>query len=73
MNPGDQLAVVCREVNVTGHRRQLRPEPLAQVDEVLQLTRVPVQPVGVIDDDPLDNPASISSSIRSYPGRRFRE
>lgn len=50
LNPRDQLTLMRREINVAAHRRQLRLRPLTQVDEVLQLARMPMQSIGVIDD-----------------------
>ncbi|MDP9260013.1 MAG: hypothetical protein M3Q31_26150 [Actinomycetota bacterium] len=55
-DPGQQLTLMGREVKVAAHRRELRLRSLAQVDEVLQLARVPVQSVRVVDDNGLDNP-----------------
>ena len=62
---------VRRQINVAAHRGHVRqPQPLAQIDERLQLARLAVQPIEVIDQQPIDRPrAAESSSIRSYSGR----
>ena len=46
-----------REVEIAAHRLHPRPLPLAQLDEVLQLPRMPMQPIGVVDDHRLHDPS----------------
>jgi hypothetical protein len=50
----DQLTLMRREIDVAAHGREPRLRALAEIDEVLQLARMPMQPVGVVDDHRLD-------------------
>ena len=40
-----------REVKIAADRRRLRPRALTQLDEVLQLARMPMQTISLIDDN----------------------
>ena len=61
-----------REVEVAADRRQLRLRPLAEVEEVLKLPRVPMQPIGIPDDNRVQASAPISSSSRLYEAEACR-
>ena len=56
---GQELAVVGREVGIAGHGGHRRdPGGLADVEELLELPRAPVEPVEVPDHDGVDDPGA---------------
>ncbi len=54
LDPRDELPLMRAEINVAAHSREASAPTPAKVDEVLQLARMPMQPVSVIDDHGID-------------------
>ena len=52
-----ELPVRARQINVAARRGDVRhTELLAEIDELLQLARLPMQPIEVIDQQPIQRP-----------------